>query len=322
MSPTQKSAKRGRFAKVSHALSGVLVVDKPAGISSAKVVAIVKKTLSAKKAGHTGTLDPFATGVLVCCINDTTRLARFFLHDKKKYVALIHLGIATDTQDSTGVVVSTCKKIEFSESRIRDVFKRFEGRIDQLPPVYSALKHKGVPLYKLAREGKPVQKPPRSVFISYIDILDINLPFIRFEVACSSGTYIRTLCADIGTDLGCGGYLKELRRTESGRFSIKQAVSLAEIEELKIAGKLDSRLIRMADTLMDMPVFVADDDLTNKIFHGNIITKKDINPELIKYQPGDTEDFLKVTDRENNLIAILNHNQGKNRFEYCCVFHK
>lgn len=313
-------------SSIQNDLSGVLVVDKPAGISSAKVVAIVKKGLSARKVGHTGTLDPFATGVLVCCINDATRLARFFLHDKKKYVALIHLGIATDTQDSTGAVVSTCKKIEFSESRIRSVFKRFEGTIEQLPPVYSALKHKGVPLYRLARGGKPVQKPPRSIFISYIDILDINLPFIRFEVACSSGTYIRTLCADIGAYLGCGGYLKELRRTESGLFSIKEAVPLKEIEELAATGKLDRNLIKMADTLMDMPVFVADDDLTNKIFHGNIITKKDINPELMpglmRYQTGDTEGFFKTFDRDNNLIAILKHSQGKNRFEYCCVFHK
>ena len=221
-------------------LSGILVVDKPAGISSAKVVAIVKKALSAKKVGHAGTLDPFATGVLVCCINKATKLAQFFLQSKKKYIALVHLGVETDTQDLTGNITSESNKVHFSENKIRSVFKRFEGKIEQFPPVFSALKHKGVPLYKLARKGKPVQKPSRSVFISYIDILDINLPFVRFEVLCSSGTYVRTLCSNIGTSLGCGGHLKELRRTESSQFSIQDAVSVSELENSQNTGRFPS----------------------------------------------------------------------------------
>ncbi|MBW1821190.1 MAG: tRNA pseudouridine(55) synthase TruB [Deltaproteobacteria bacterium] len=303
-------------------LSGVLVVDKPAGISSAKVVAIVKKALSAKKAGHAGTLDPFATGVLVCCINDATRLARFFLHDKKKYIALLHLGIETDTQDSTGAVTSTCKESDFSENTIRSVFKKFEGAIKQKPPVYSALKHKGVPLYKLARQGKPVQKPARSVFISYIDILEINLPFVRFEVLCSSGTYIRTLCSDIGTALGCGGHLKELRRTESSGFSTREAVTLSEVDELSAAGKLSDRLIKMSDALECMPGFIANNDLTKKIFHGSIITGNDIALSLVKNQSCYQKGFFKVLDSNNHLLSVLNYDQEKNRFKYCCVFHK
>ncbi|MCP4369193.1 MAG: tRNA pseudouridine(55) synthase TruB, partial [Deltaproteobacteria bacterium] len=264
---------------ITNNLSGVLVVDKPAGISSAKVVAIVKKALSAKKVGHTGTLDPYATGVLVCCINHATKLAKFFLQGKKKYTALVHLGVETDTQDSTGIITSKCNKVYFSENKILSVFKRFEGKIEQLPPVFSALKHKGVPLYKLARKGKPVQKPSRSVFISYIDILDLNLPFVRFEVLCSSGTYVRTLCSDIGTSLGCGGHLKELRRTESSQFTIQDAVTISELEELAKCGKLSQRLINMAGALKDMNSFIANDDLTQKIFRGNIITSEDICPD-------------------------------------------
>ncbi len=303
-------------------LSGVLVVDKPAGISSAKVVAIVKKVLSAKKVGHTGTLDPFATGVLVCCINHATKLAKFFLQGKKKYTALVHLGVETDTQDSTGIIISKCNKVHFSENKIRSVFKRFEGKIEQFPPIYSALKHKGVPLYKLARKGKPVQKPSRSVFISYIDILDLNLPFVRFEVLCSSGTYVRTLCSDIGTSLGCGGHLKELRRTESSQFTIQDAVTISELKELAKCGKISQRLINMTDALKDMKSVIANDDLTQKIFRGNIITSADISPDLVKNFTGDQEDIFKVLNRENKLIAVLTFHKGKKRFNYNCVFNK
>jgi len=303
-------------------LNGILVVDKPAGISSAKAVAFVKKALSAKKVGHTGTLDPFATGVLVCCINNATKLANFFLQGKKKYTALVHLGVETDTQDSTGTVISKCNKINFSENKIRSVFKRFEGKIEQLPPVFSALKHRGVPLYKLARKGKPVQKPARSVFISYIDILDINLPFVRIEVLCSSGTYIRTLCSDIGKALGCGGNLKELRRPESSQFLIQDAVTVSELEELAKCGKLSQRLINMADALKDMNSFIANDDLTQKIFRGSIITQKDISPDLAKKQNDEQNGLLKILNRENKLIAVLTFDKGKNSFKYNCVFHK
>ncbi|MBT8357402.1 MAG: tRNA pseudouridine(55) synthase TruB [Deltaproteobacteria bacterium] len=302
-------------------LNGILVVDKPAGISSAKVVAIVKKALSAKKVGHAGTLDPFATGVLVCCINKATKLAQFFLQGKKKYIALVHLGVETDTQDLTGNITSKTNQVQFSENKIGSVFKRFEGKIEQLPPVFSALKHKGVPLYKLARKGKPVQKPSRSVFISYIEILDINLPFVRLEVLCSSGTYVRTLCSDMGASLGCGGHLKELRRTESSQFSIQDAISVPELEKLAKCGKLSQRLVNMADALKDMKNFIANDDLTQKIFRGSIITPKDISPDLVKNQAGNDEDIFKVLDKENKLIALLNFDTRKRNFKYNCVFN-
>ncbi len=201
-------------------MHGIFVIDKPENISSAAVVARLKKILGVRKAGHAGTLDPFATGVLVCCVNQATKLARFFLHSNKKYTAVLKLGVETDTQDLTGTVISRCEDINFDEKKIKSVFEKFKGAIEQVPPVYSALKHEGVPLYKLARQGKPVQKPPRPVFISCLNIIEINLPEISFEVSCSGGTYIRTLCADIGAELGCGGHLKELRRTESSGFPL------------------------------------------------------------------------------------------------------
>jgi tRNA pseudouridine55 synthase len=298
-------------------LSGVIVVDKPPGITSAKVVARVKKWLRARKAGHTGTLDPFATGVLVCCINRATKLSRFFLHGKKKYEAVLHLGIETDTQDSTGIVTNICDNVEFSKKTIQSAFKKFEGNIMQLPPVYSALKHKGIPLYKLARSMKPVQKPARQVSIITLKILEIHLPFIRFEVFCSAGTYIRTLCADIGASLGCGGHLKELRRIESSGFTITDAVTLEELEDLTLSEKSFDRIISMSNALKDMPEYIADNVLVNKINHGHIITKKDCMPEKINAFEG----FIKIVDTDKTLVAVLKHTREKNRYDYCCVFN-
>ncbi|MDO9565902.1 MAG: tRNA pseudouridine(55) synthase TruB [Candidatus Desulfaltia sp.] len=301
-----------------HLSSGILVVDKPANMTSAKVVAYVKKLLGAGKTGHAGTLDPFATGLLVCCLNDATKLCRFLLHDKKKYLAVIHLGVETDTQDFTGNIISTSDKTTFTDKKLRLTFKQFEGDIKQWPPVYSALKHKGVPLYKLARRGTPVQKEARSVFVSYIKILEISLPLIRFEVSCSAGTYIRTLCADIGAALGCGGCLKELRRIESSGFTISQALTLPEMEDIHLSHKLSDRLISMSDVLQYMPRYIADNLLTDKLKHGGTITRQDI----ILQQTGIYEDFIKIVDTDDNLMAILNLEKDSDKYHYCCVFPK
>ncbi|MBW1845643.1 MAG: tRNA pseudouridine(55) synthase TruB [Deltaproteobacteria bacterium] len=210
-----------------HDINGLLVIDKHASITSARAVAIVKKLCGVRKVGHTGTLDPFATGVLICCMNKATKLATFLLRGNKKYFAVLHLGVETDTQDSTGTIISTSDRVEFSEEAIKDVFDKFIGTVEQFPPVYSALKHKGVPLHKLARSGKAVSKPPRRVHISSIEIKEIVLPLVQFEITCSAGTYVRTLCSDIGKHLGCGGHLKALRRTESSGFAIEDALTLS-----------------------------------------------------------------------------------------------
>jgi len=298
-------------------LSGIIVVDKPPGITSAKVVARVKKLLKARKAGHTGTLDPFATGVLVCCINRATKLSRFFLHGEKKYEAVLHLGVETDTQDSTGTVTAICNTVEFSNKTIQSAFRKFEGTIKQLPPIFSALKHKGVPLYKLARSKKPVQKPARQVSIITLKILEVHLPTIRFEVFCSAGTYIRTLCADIGASLGCGGHLKELRRTESSGFTIADAVTLEELEDLTFSKKSSDRIINMSNALKGIPEHIADNVLVKKIMHGHIITKNDFMFETINA----SEDFIKIVDTDKKLVAILKYSNDKNRYDYCCVFN-
>ena len=302
--------------------SGIIIIDKPPNITSSRVVAFVKKTLNADKVGHAGTLDPFAEGVLVCCVNQATRLARFLLDGKKKYSALLKLGEETDTQDLTGTVVSTAKSVDFSEQTIQTVFQSYLGPIAQLPPVYSALKHKGVPLYKLARNGKPVQKPPRRVHIYDICVQDIELPYVRFEVSCSAGTYIRTLGADIGKSLGCGGHLNALKRIASSGFTLDQATPLSALEGLAQSRRLSKKMISMRDALPDMPEFSAEAHIVEKIRHGQKLTANDLMGSNGIQRTCKAGGYLKIVDREEDLFAIVEQNKTGDRLNYCCVFHK
>jgi len=300
-------------------LHGVIVVDKPANITSAKVVAFVKRITHAKKAGHAGTLDPFAKGVLICCVNKATRLTRFLLHGNKTYDAVLKLGEETDTQDSTGSVIAVGNPAGLTQENIQSVFNRFQGSIEQLPPVYSALKHKGVPLYKLARRGQPIQKPPRRVHILQLDIRKINIPFIHFEVSCSAGTYIRALCADIGKTLGCGGHLHALKRTRSSGFTLQQALTLSQVEEAALAGTLPRKVIAMSDALGPMPGIRADARLEKKIKYGNQLMLTDVNFKKAFGPNSASSQYVKIIDSSHNLIAVIEYNSTKRRFDYCCV---
>jgi len=303
-------------------LHGILVIDKPADISSARVVAVVKKTLKAGKVGHAGTLDPFAEGVLICCVNQATRLAGFLLHGPKKYIAELKLGQETDTQDLTGTVVSAPKAVDYSPQTIRSRFESYKGIIEQLPPVYSALKHNGVPLYKLARRGQPVQKPPRQVQIYDICVTDVDLPYVRFEVSCSAGTYIRTLGADIGRKLGCGGHLSALKRIESSGFTLDQAIPLSTLEESGGRRNLSSKMISMREALPDMPEFFADDHLVENIRNGQKLTIKNLTGFSGTEIARQVSSYLKIVDREQELVAIVEQDTTGDRLTYCCVFPK
>jgi tRNA pseudouridine55 synthase len=303
-------------------IDGVLVVDKPPNMSSARVVTVVKKALGADKVGHAGTLDPFAEGVLVCCVNQATRLAGFLMHGLKKYDAVLRLGQETDTQDLTGTVVSTAETVDCSRQTIESVIESFKGAIDQLPPVFSALKHKGVPLYKLARRGQPVQKPPRRVHVHDIRIVKLDLPYVRLEVSCSAGTYIRTLGADIGRQLGCGGHLNALKRIESSGFRLDQAVSLAELEKSACSRELSKYIISMRDALPDILEFGVDDQLADKIRHGQQLTAGDLAGSDGEKNGPNSGEYLKIVDRKNNLIAIVEPDVSAGRLKYCCVFQK
>ncbi len=296
-------------------MNGIIVVDKPADMTSAQVVAVVKRTLKVKKAGHTGTLDPFASGVLVCCINQATRLARFLTHGRKRYEAVMRLGIRTDTQDFTGKIVSQESTSSVSEYEIEAVFARFLGVKEQVPPAFSALKHQGAPLYKLARKGVFVQKPSRPIAIHELSILAIDLPFVRFEVCCGPGTYVRTLCADMGDDLGCGAHLVELRRTENSGFSVDDAVSLSGLKGLVASGDVSKRVISMRDALRGLPEVRANGGLTQMIRHGKPVTEANLGAV------GDSgASWIKVTDMDRNLIAVLSSNKRDGVLPYMCVF--
>ena len=297
------------------ATSGILVVDKPAGMTSAAVVATVKRATKAKKVGHTGTLDPFATGVLVCCLNKATRLANFLLKGHKTYDAVMQLGVTTDTQDATGTVINqTDDGLDVSEDRLAAVFRHYKGIRKQQPPAYSALKLNGVPLYKLARAGKAVQKPPRQIEITDIRITQIALPFVWFTVSCSAGTYIRTLCADMGNDLGCGGHLKELRRTASAGFSIDQAISLRDFEILAKTDDWTKALINMTTALKEIPICRVSAETIHKIKNGVRLTPEDLKKDFIH-----ANGLIQVIDSNDNLLAVLDHKKESLNFSYCCV---
>jgi tRNA pseudouridine55 synthase len=303
-------------------LNGIVVLDKPADLSSAKAVAKVKSLFKVAKAGHSGTLDPFATGVLICCLNQATRLARFFLNGSKTYEAVLRLGIDTDTQDATGHIVSRAVVPQLPQSSVNEIVRQFEGRVMQTPPIYSALKHQGTPLYKLARQGKPVQKPPREVTITKIRLLEICMPDIHIEVSCSAGTYIRTLCADIGKAAGCGGHLTALRRTASSHFTIDGAVSMSRLEEMDQDTRRSRAVTSMTEALVDMPTFHAPDELVQCVSRGQQLTRSDIPlSAIVSALPQPSIDHVKVVDGQNRLKAVISPSQNGSGYNYCCVFN-
>jgi tRNA pseudouridine55 synthase len=210
-------------------LSGILLIDKPEGVTSFDVVRRARRALKVRKIGHLGTLDPFATGLLPLCLGEATKLVPYLQPGPKAYRATLKLGVATDTQDLTGQVVSQCGTLPDHEA-IRAAAGRFVGEISQVPPMYSALHHQGERLYKLARRGEVVELPPRLVTVHELVVEEIVLPAVTIRVRCSQGTYIRTLAADLGAALGCGAHLTALRRTEVGSFRVEQALELAALE--------------------------------------------------------------------------------------------
>jgi tRNA pseudouridine55 synthase len=209
---------------------GVLLVDKAEGMTSHDVVALVRRQLGIKKVGHCGTLDPIATGLLLLTIGRGTKVQDLLMSEDKEYVGTLSLGISTSTQDREGDVVETKPVPHLSEEEIRSAFDKFRGDFYQMPPMVSAKKHGGVPLYKLARQGKVVDREPRFVHVYRYSINAIALPDIDFTVLCSKGFYVRTYAHDIGAALGCGAHLKKLRRTQSGRFDVTNAVSVDQIK--------------------------------------------------------------------------------------------
>jgi tRNA pseudouridine55 synthase len=225
-------------------LDGVLLVDKAEGMTSHDVVALVRRQLGIKKVGHCGTLDPIATGLLLITIGRGTKVQDLLMSEDKEYVGTLTLGATTTTQDRQGEIVETKPVPELSENEIRAAFDKFRGDFYQTPPMVSAKKHGGVPLYKLARQGKVVEREPRFVHVYRHTIDRIALPDVDFSVVCSKGFYVRTYAHDIGTELGCGAHLKTLRRTKSGRFDVGDAITVEQIKN-SLRDQIASRILSL-----------------------------------------------------------------------------
>ncbi len=228
-------------------ISGILLIDKPAGITSFEVVRRARRALKLRKIGHLGTLDPFATGLLPLCLGEATKLAPYLLPGRKSYRATLRLGEATDTQDLTGRVLSRTETLPEPEE-VRRLAATLVGEISQVPPMHSALHYKGERLYRLARRGERVELPPRAVTIYRLEVEQVELPRVTFTVQCSQGTYIRTLAADLGAALGCGAHLEALRRLQVGAFRVEAALKLATLEEAE-AEALLARIIPLSSCL-------------------------------------------------------------------------
>ena len=214
-------------------MDGILIVDKPSGMTSHDVVDFIRRAFAIKKVGHAGTLDPMATGVLVILLGRFTKEFARLHADEKEYRATMVLGAVSDTGDRDGRIVPSGVRLEFSRATVDMVFRQFTGEITQIPPMYSAVKVRGKKMYELARKGIEVDRPPRTVIIKKLTIADFRIPRITFDVVCSKGTYIRQLCHDIGERLGCGAYIDALRRVRSGAFMIERAVSFGRLKSMK-----------------------------------------------------------------------------------------
>ena len=274
-------------------MDGFLIIDKPAGISSHDVVRAIRRLLQTRRVGHIGTLDPMATGVLPIAVGFATRLVQFLEVGDKSYLATMKLGEFTDTLDAEGKITGTLPYNCLNRSQIETVARSFIGRIEQTPPMFSAVKINGKPLYKLARQGLEVERKTRLVTINRLVILDVNLPFITFEVTCSKGTYIRTLCKDMAEALGTAGHLNSLRRTRNGHFTLSDTVSLEALEKLP-DGTVPPGFLSMAEGMKNFPSFEITNETAERLKHGipPVVTNLEEQPgcrsgEIITFREGD-----------------------------------
>lgn len=254
-------------------VDGVLLLDKPIGLTSNDALQKARRLFSAAKGGHTGTLDPLATGLLPLCFGEATKFSADLLDADKTYEAIVKLGVATDSGDAEGVVIASAP-VNVSENDISRVLPQFTGDIQQIPPMHSALKRNGRPLYELARQGIEVEREPRAVTIYTIDCLNFSGDSLTLRVACSKGTYIRVLAADIGQALGCGAHLTGLRRTMVGDLDLANAVTLAELEALDEAERA-GRLQPVDALLLSLPVMTVEGEAAERFRHGNPVDLPD-----------------------------------------------
>ena len=267
-------------------INGIINIYKEAGFTSHDVVAKLRGIVKQKKIGHTGTLDPDAVGVLPVCFGNATKLCDMLTDKSKEYRACMLLGETSDTQDAGGTILSRTQ-VNVSEEEVRDAVMSFLGEYDQIPPMYSALKVNGKKLYELARQGVEIERKPRRVEIHHIKIEEINLPRVTFSVGCSKGTYIRTLCADIGDRLGCGALMETLQRTRVGNFHIEQALKLSQIEELVRENRLEEYVIAPDAVFEEYESLTVMPEFDKVLLNGNKLYFKQVRAVRKRFEDGE-----------------------------------
>lgn len=295
---------------VKNVVSGVLVVDKPVGLTSHDVVQIIRRGTGIRRAGHTGTLDPRASGVLVVLIGPAVRLSEYISASDKRYQATIKLGSSTDTYDGEGSYTSEASApIDVSEEQFSDLLKGYIGEIEQVPPPYSAVKVEGKKSYDRAREGEKVELEPRMINVYNLDVLEWALPEVVIDVYCSSGTYVRSLAYDLGEALGVGAHLVGLRRTKSGQFTLRDAVSLRRLREAFEAGDWAQFLIPAAEALGDWRTIELDGDQLEKVRNGHRIPVE-----------GDDSGWARALSEQGDLVALMEVDEDTQEWQPRKVF--
>lgn len=297
-------------------MNGIINVYKEKGYTSHDVVAVLRKIAGQKKIGHTGTLDPDATGVLPVCLGRATKLCDLLTDRDKTYEAVLLLGKTTDTQDISGAILKEQPTDHLNEAEVTKVIESFKGTYDQIPPMYSALKVNGKKLYELAREGKTVERKSRKVTIYQIHIKKIQLPRVRMEVTCSKGTYIRTLCHDIGNLLGTGGCMEELTRTKVGRFELKDSLKLEELSDLAQNGRLEDALIPLDQMFSELQSVVPAEKYISKAYNGNDFFKNQLSEDG-KFCSGEK---VRVYDAQGHFIGVYRYMEDRKMFHLVKMF--
>jgi tRNA pseudouridine55 synthase len=284
---------------MSSTLDGILNIDKPAGRTSYSVVAAVKRLAGERRVGHAGTLDPDATGVLPVCLGQATRIIEFFTDTTKTYRAVIELGIATDTYDASGKITQRSDPSKIDRAMFESALVSFRGAIRQTPPMYSAVKQRGQPLYKLARAGVTVERKPRPVTVHRLELIAWQPPSATLEIECSKGTYIRSLAHELGQTLGCGAHLKNLMRTRSGIFDVKNSVSLPRLEEAFRSGYGENYLLPVDIALQDYDAVIVDSTAESAIRNGSNIE--------ISGSRNAGEEYCRAYSQDGRLLGMLRY---------------
>ena len=288
--------------------NGILLLNKEMGFTSHDAVAKLRGILRFRRIGHAGTLDPMAQGLLVMLLGKATRASEYASGAEKEYIADFILGVETDTQDTTGNVLAETP-VDVTESQLRQALSSFEGGYDQVPPMYSAIQKDGVRLYDLARKGKEVERESRFIALPLLELLSFDPPRGKLRVRCSKGTYIRTLCHDIGEKLGCGGCMEALMRTRVGRFELKDSISLKELEKIRDEERLGEYLVSVEEMFLDQPKASALPEADSLVHNGN-----PVKPELVKVewdQRYTDQQLFRMYDSDQQFLGVYRYEEDR-----------